>query len=200
MVTDTPLPPATRTHCPYCAYQCGIEISGGPAAAVIRGDPGFPVNNGQLCVKGFTAGESLAHPERLTTPLVRNARGRLEPASWEEALDLVVARLREVQERQGRDAVGLFGSGALTNEKAYLLGKFARVALGTRHIDYNGRFCMPSAAAAANKAFGIDRGLPFPIEDIARTNVVMLAGSNVAETMPPLMQYLSSLAANGGKL
>ena len=88
----------------------------------------------------------------------------------------------------------------MTNEKAYLLGKFARVALRTSNIDYNGRFCMSSAAAAATRAFGLDRGLPFPLEDIPHTNVVLLVGSNVAETMPPLMQYLSALRVNGGKL
>ena len=72
-----------------------------------------------------------------------------------------------MQEQYGRDAVGVFGGGGLTNEKAYLLGKFARVALRTPHIDYNGRFCMASEAAAGIKAFGMDRGLPFPLEDIA---------------------------------
>ena len=71
--------------------------------------------------------------------------------------------MRRTQETYGRDAVGVFGGGSLTNEKAYLLGKFARVALRTSQIDYNGRFCMSSAAAASIKAFGIDRGLPFPL-------------------------------------
>ena len=64
--------------------------------------------------------------------------------------------------------MAVFGSGALTNEKAYALGKFARVALGTSQIDYNGRFCMSSAAAAGNRAFGLDRGLPFPVTDLGR--------------------------------
>ena len=69
-----------------------------------------------------------------------------------------------MQAAHGRDAIGVFGGGGLTNEKAYQLGKFARMALRTRHIDYNGRFCMSSAAAAGNRAFGIDRGLPFPLD------------------------------------
>ena len=120
---------------------------------------------------------------------MRNARGALVVTTWEAALDRVARDIQRVQARHGADAVGVFGSGALTNEKAYLLGKFARVALGTSNIDYNGRFCMSSAAAAATRAFGLDRGLPFPLEDIAHANVVLLAGSNVAETMPPLMQY-----------
>ncbi|MBO0838960.1 MAG: molybdopterin-dependent oxidoreductase, partial [Actinobacteria bacterium] len=91
----------------------------------------------------------------------------------------------------GNDAVAVFGSGALTNEKAYLLGKFARVALRTSQIDYNGRFCMSSAAAAANRAFGLDRGLPFPVTDLDDADLIVLAGANPAETMPPLMSHLT---------
>jgi assimilatory nitrate reductase catalytic subunit len=96
--------------------------------------------------------------------------------------------------------VGVFGGGSLTNEKAYLLGKFARVALRTSQIDYNGRFCMSSAAAASTKAFGLDRGLPFPLADIAQTGAILLIGSNLAETMPPVMQYFHEQAARGGSL
>ena len=175
-------------------------ISGPAAQPSVDGDPRFPVNKGGLCVKGWMSAETLAHPERLLTPLVRNARGVLAPATWDEALDHVASRIQDVQRRHGADAVGVFGSGSLTNEKAYLLGKFARVALRTKNIDYNGRFCMSSAAAAATRAFGLDRGLPFPLADIPRAGAVLLAGSNVAETMPPLMQYFSALRENGGTL
>ncbi|MGQ0507019.1 MAG: molybdopterin oxidoreductase family protein [Myxococcaceae bacterium] len=189
-----------RTHCPYCALQCGIQLSGAPAEVTLRGDD-FPVNNGELCVKGFTAAATLSHSERLTTPLLRRARtARLEPASWEEALAFTARRLRETQEQFGAASAGVFGSGALTNEKSYLLGKFARLALRTPNIDYNGRFCMSSGAAAANLALGLDRGLPFPLEDIPGAEVVLLVGGNPAETMPPLMQYFDALRARGGKL
>jgi assimilatory nitrate reductase catalytic subunit len=92
------------------------------------------------------------------------------------------------------------GSGALTNEKAYWLGKLARLALGTPNIDYNGRYCMSSAAAGQNKAFGVDRGLPFPVEDIGRTEVLVLWGGNPADTMPPLMQWVNQQKERGGKL
>ena len=179
----------TATHCPYCALQCGMHVGGTSGAPTVSGDPRFPVNQGGLCVKGWAAGATLAHPDRLLTPLIRGADGQLAPADWDTALDLVARRLTEVQARFGRDAVGVFGGGSLTNEKAYLLGKFARVALGTANIDYNGRFCMSSAAAAAIQAFGLDRGLPFPLADIADASVILLAGGNVAETMPPIMQY-----------
>jgi assimilatory nitrate reductase catalytic subunit len=189
----------TATHCPYCAFQCGIRLSSGDDGPAIAGDPDFPVNKGALCIKGFTAAETLEHPERLRTPLVRKG-GELTPASWDEALDRIATGIRATQARQGRDAVGVFGGGSLTNEKTYLLGKFARVALRTSNIDYNGRFCMSSAAGAAMKSLGVDRGLPFPVEDIARADVILLVGSNPAETMPPLMQYFQAQRANGGSL
>jgi assimilatory nitrate reductase catalytic subunit len=189
-------PQATETHCPYCALQCGVVV----AAGQVDGNKNFPVNAGSLCVKGWTATEPLAHPERLTSPLARNARGVLEPVDWDEALDRTARALHATQREYGRDAAGILGGGGLTNEKAYLLGKFARVALKTSNVDYNGRFCMSSAAAAANRAFGIDRGLPFPVEDIAGAETILLVGANPAETMPPLMRHFEAQRANGGRL
>ncbi len=190
----------TATHCPYCAFQCGVRLAGPREQATITGDVAFPVNKGGLCIKGWTATATLAHPDRLLTPLVRDASGTLVPVTWDEALTCIVWAFRDIQAQHGRHAVGIFGGGSLTNEKAYLLGKFARVALGTSQIDYNGRFCMSSAAAASCNAFGIDRGLPFPLEDIPQAEVILLVGSNVAETMPPLMQYFESQRLNGGQL
>lgn len=161
----------------------------------------FPTNRGGLCQKGWTAAELLGHPDRLRNPLIRDrCDAPLRPASWEEALDRIVAAIGRAQGQYGKDAVGVFGGGSLTNEKAYLLGKFARVALGTSQIDYNGRFCMSSAAAASLKAFGIDRGLPFPLGDVARAETVLLVGSNLAETMPPVMQYFQEQKERGGAL
>jgi len=190
----------TRTHCPYCSLQCGMLISVDGDAVSVAPDAAFPVNRGGLCIKGWTSTKLLRHPERLTTPLVRNAAGELVPATLDEALDRVAAAFTATQQRYGKDAVGVFGGGSLTNEKAYLLGKFARVALGTSQIDYNGRFCMSSAAAAGNRAFGIDRGLPFPLDDLSGADVILLVGSNVAETMPPVMQYFEAQRERGGRL
>jgi assimilatory nitrate reductase catalytic subunit len=173
-----------ETHCPYCALQCGMSLRGTEVAP-----RDFPTNAGGLCQKGWTSGALLDSPARLTSPLVR-IDGELRPASWADALDLVARKLIDIQARQGLDAVAVFGGGGLTNEKAYLLGKFARVALRTSQIDYNGRFCMSSAAAAGNRAFGLDRGLPFPVTDLAEADAVLLVGSNPAETMPPFVQHL----------
>ncbi|MER8007231.1 molybdopterin oxidoreductase family protein [Streptomyces sp. NPDC094149] len=190
----------TPTHCPYCALQCGMNLT--PAAdgtVEVSERTDFPVNRGALCGKGRTAPAVLSSRVRLTSPLVRS-EGTLVPATWDEALDRIAGRLRRTRVEHGPDAVGVFGGGGLTNEKAYTLGKFARVVLGTSQIDYNGRFCMSSAAAAGTKAFGLDRGLPFPLEDIPKTGCVILVGSNLAETMPPSLRFFTELKENGGTL
>ncbi|MEU9335499.1 molybdopterin oxidoreductase family protein [Streptomyces sp. NPDC048290] len=185
----------TSTHCPYCALQCATLLAPGPAGTLtVEPDPDFPVNQGGLCQKGWTAPALLTTPDRLRTPLLRGPGGRQWVTDWDTALDTVAERLRAIRERYGPDAVAVFGGGGLTNEKAYLLGKFARLALGTSQIDYNGRFCMSSAAAAATAAFGTDRGLPFPVTDLAASDAVLLAGANPAETMPPLMRHLTRAA------
>ncbi|WP_225636872.1 molybdopterin oxidoreductase family protein [Streptomyces solaniscabiei] len=192
---------STPTHCPYCALQCGMNLTpaaDGSVEVTERAD--FPVNRGALCGKGRTAPALLSSAVRLTSPLVRGGDGALVPASWDEALDRITGNLARTREEYGADALGVFGGGGLTNEKAYALGKFARVVLGTSQIDYNGRFCMSSAAAAGTKAFGLDRGLPFPLEDIPRTGCVILVGSNPAETMPPSLRYFNELRENGGTL
>ncbi|MFB6749876.1 molybdopterin oxidoreductase family protein [Streptomyces sp. NPDC056353] len=199
--TGTRNPATTPTHCPYCALQCGMNLTpveGGTVEVSDRAD--FPVNRGALCGKGRTAAAVLAPGARLTSPLVRSGDGALVPAGWDEALDRIARNLKRTRAEHGADALGVFGGGGLTNEKAYALGKFARVVLGTSQIDYNGRFCMSSAAAAGTRAFGLDRGLPFPLEDIPRTGCVILVGSNPAETMPPSLRYFTELRENGGTL
>ncbi len=194
-------PSTTATHCPYCALQCGMMLNRDAAGAWSVSSRDFPTNKGGLCRKGWTAGALIDHPDRLTGPLVRDRKGgALRAAGWDEALDRVAAGIRRVQAQHGRNAMAVFGGGGLTNEKAYLLGKFARLALGTGNIDYNGRFCMASAAAAGLRAYGVDRGLPFPLEDIPGAEAILIAGSNPAETMPPIMQYFEAQRAHGGRL
>ncbi len=193
--------PSFDTHCPYCGLQCAMTLAPDDAGGWVAAGRDFPSNKGGLCRKGFTAGSLLGAPDRLTTPMVRDRRGAaLRPASWDEALERVAAGMRAIQDAHGRDAMAVYGGGGLTNEKAYLLGKFARVALRTAMIDYNGRFCMATAAAGGLAAFGVDRGLPFPLDDIPGAEAVLLAGGNPAETMPPIMQYFDEQRRRGGRL
>jgi assimilatory nitrate reductase catalytic subunit len=192
---------SVATHCPYCALQCAMTLTLDTAGGVRVEGRDFPTNGGGLCHKGWTSAQLLASPHRLTGPLWRERKDApLTPVSWDTALDFVAGQFRALRAEAGADSVAVFGGGGLTNEKAYSLGKFARIALGTSRIDYNGRFCMSSAAAAGLRAFGLDRGLPFPVTDIAHTDVLMMVGSNVAETMPPFMRHVAAQRAAGGRL
>jgi assimilatory nitrate reductase catalytic subunit len=193
-------PEVTLTHCPYCAMQCGMSLTETNGRWTV-GLRDFPTNRGGLCRKGWTAAELLHAPDRLRTPLMRDRKGApLRPTTWPEALDRIASRFKAVAAESGPNAVAVFGGGGLTNETAYMLGKFARVALRSANIDYNGRFCMASAAAAGLRAFGIDRGMPFPMQDIAATDAILMAGSNPAETLPPIMQYFEAQRDRGGQM
>lgn len=191
---------SVATHCPYCALQCAQTLTPTPAGAlpleVTARD--FPTNRGGMCQKGWTSAEVLRASDRITEPMIRDPEGGFRRAHWDEALDLVSSRLSQIQQRHGKDKVAVFGGGALTNEKAYALGKFARVVLQTPLIDYNGRFCMSSAAAASNRAFGMDRGLGFPLADLGGADAVFVVGSNLAATMPPFVQHLAPCRERGG--
>jgi len=194
-----------ETHCPYCSLQCGMRLSarsgGGRRTPEVSAWEEFPVNRGALCRKGWAAAGLYGGRERLTSPLVRDREtGEWSAVSWDDALDRVAAGVRAAQAAGGPDGVAVFGGGGLTNEKAYSLGKFARVALGTSQIDYNGRWCMSSAASAGIRAFGLDRGLPFPLADVEETDVLVLVGSNLVETMPPAARHLDRLRERGGKV
>lgn len=186
------------THCPYCAVQCGMNLLV-ENDKVVGFEPryDFPVNEGRLCPKGVTAYLQVHHPDRLTHPLIKR-NGRFEQASWDEALDLVATKFKEIQGKYGKDAIGVYSGSSLTTEKTYLAGKFARAGLGTKYIDYNGRLCMVSAAAGNNKAFGIDRAAN-PWSDIPLAEVLIIAGSNCAETFPVLNKFLWQQRDNGGR-
>ena len=186
------------THCPYCAVQCGMNLLV-EKDHVVGFEPryDFPVNEGRLCPKGVTAYLQVHHPDRLLYPLIKR-NGMFERATWDEALDLVVSKFREIQARSGKDSIGVYSGSSLTTEKTYLMGKFARAGLGTRYVDYNGRLCMVSAAAGNNKAFGIDRAAN-PWDDIPLAEVLLIAGANCAETFPVLNKFLWQQRDNGGR-
>jgi assimilatory nitrate reductase catalytic subunit len=188
-----------KTHCCFCGQQCGIQLRV-QAGRVVGFEPWeeFPFNRGMLCPKGVRRYLQGTHPDRLLAPLVRQEGGFRE-TSWDEALTLTAGRLREIQEKHGRDAVAVYGGASLTNEKAYVVGKFARVALGTRHIDYNGRLCMVSAGTAYKLAFGVDRS-PLPWSDIPKAQVLFVIGANIAECAPITTDYVWRCRDAGGKL
>ncbi|GGN90932.1 molybdopterin oxidoreductase family protein [Saccharibacillus kuerlensis] len=192
-----------RTQCPFCSVQCKIRLSeeGVPGEKVTiraQGDDNA-ASEGRLCVKGQNAHQHALSRERLLHPLIRRD-GQLIRASWEEAMQAVTDLFKSTAQRYGPDAAGVYGGGSLSNESAYLLGKFARLALGTRYIDYNGRFCMSAAASAGSKTFGVDRGLTFRLSDIPQAECIILAGTNLADCQPTLMPYFNRARENGASI
>ena len=188
-----------KTHCCFCGQQCGIQLKV-RENQIIGFEPWeeFPFNRGMLCPKGVKRYMQNSHPDRLLSPLMRGEQG-FRKASWDESLDFTVARMREIQSKYGKDAFAIYGGASLSTEKSYLLGKFARVALGTRHIDYNGRLCMVSAGTAYKLAFGIDRS-PIPWSEIPKAEVLFIIGANIGDCAPITTDYVWRCRDNGGKL
>ncbi|OAH54313.1 MULTISPECIES: molybdopterin oxidoreductase family protein [Bacillaceae] len=188
-----------ETQCPFCSVQCKMQViekkeSGLKTYKVLPKQNA--ASEGRLCIKGMNAYQHALSGERITTPLIKKD-GVFMPATWEEAYALISTEFSRIQSEFGRDAIGVYGGGSLTNEASYLLGKFARVALQTKYIDYNGRFCMSAAATAGNKAFGIDRGLTNPLPEVRQSDCLILAGTNIAECQPTLMPYFTDAKRNG---
>lgn len=189
-----------KTHCCFCGMQCGIKLLV-KDNRVVGFEPWeeFPYNEGRLCPKGVQRYLQNNHPDRLLDPLERVEGRGFVPLSWEKAYDRVISGIQRIQKTYGRDAFAMLSGVSLTNEKSYLAGKFARVALKTRNLDYNGRLCMVSAGAGNKKAFGLDRGSN-NYSDLAHAEVVMICGTNVSETFPTLTHWIWQARDNGAKL
>ena len=191
-----------NTHCCFCGQQCGIKLKVHDNA-VVGFEPWyeFPFNEGKLCPKGVKRYLQGSHPDRLMYPMERDpaAPGGFRRVSWEHALDRTVSEIRRIRDEYGDDAFAMLSGVSLTNEKSYLIGKFARLALHTANLDYNGRYCMVSAGAANKKTFGVDRNTN-PWSDIPLADVVWTAGTNVAETFPITTSYIWRARDRGAKL
>src|SRR5262249_6490095 len=161
----------------------------------------FPFNRGMLCPKGVKRYLQGSHPDRLVTAFLRepSGRGGFRATPYEQAIEKTARAIERLQKEHGPGAVGVLGGASLTPEKTYLLGKFARVCLKTPFIDYNGRLCMVSAGAANKKAFGIDRTTN-PWSDMVGTEVIWVAGSNVAECSPITTNYIWQAREQGAKI
>jgi assimilatory nitrate reductase catalytic subunit len=191
-----------KTHCCFCGQQCGIQLKV-HGNEVIGFEPweDFPFNRGMLCPKGVKRYLQGSHPDRLLTALRRDpaADAGFSPIGYDAAIAHVAREIARLQKAHGNASVGVLGGASLTTEKTYLLGKFARVCLKTPFIDYNGRLCMVSAGAANKKAFGIDRTTN-PWSDMVGTEVIWVAGSNVAECSPITTNYIWQARELGAKV
>jgi predicted molibdopterin-dependent oxidoreductase YjgC len=129
------------TTCIYCGCGCGLylQVLDGRVVGVLPAK-GHAISEGRLCIKGWNVHDFVHHPERLTTPLIRDQQdAKLREATWDEALDLVARRLTQIKADHGPDAIGFLASAKCTNEENYLLQKLARQVVGTNNVDHCAR-------------------------------------------------------------
>ncbi len=191
-----------KTHCCFCGQQCGIQLKvNGNRVVGFEPWEEFPFNRGMLCPKGVKRYLQGSHPDRLLHAYQRDpaAPGGFRPLPYAAAIEQVAAAIQRIQAQYGNDAFAVLSGASLTNEKAYLMGKFARMCLKTANLDYNGRLCMVSAAAANKLAFGIDRAAN-PWSDIVAAEVVWISGANIGECAPITTHYVWQAREKGARL
>lgn len=170
-----------QSCCVLCSHGCGMDIGVRDGRIVgVRGRAVDRVNRGRLGPKGLNGWNANASADRLVRPLIRR-NGKLEPASWDEAMELVARRTREVKDRYGAGALALYSSGQLFLEEYYTQATIFRGGLGTNHVDGNTRLCTATSAAALIQSFGTD-GDPGSFDDYGVTDAIFLVGMNMAET------------------
>lgn len=180
-----------NTTCGYCSVGCGMQlgVKGGHVVSV-RGNPEHPVNRGKLCPKGLAEHYAIEAEGRAHYPLLRRD-SELTRVSWDEALDTMVRRFRDTQDKYGLDSVGVISTGQLVTEEFYTLGKLVQLGLGTRNYDGNTTLCMSTAVAGYKRSFGSD-GPPGSYEDLERADVILLIGANIADNHPILCSHLEA--------
>jgi formate dehydrogenase alpha subunit len=173
-----------QTTCTHCGGGCQIEFwaRDNTLLRAYGVEKENTDNRGHLCVKGRFGFDFVNSPNRLTTPLIRK-NGKLEQASWDEALDYIAENFRRIKEQHGSDAIGGIASAKTTNEENYLFQKFMRAAIGTNNIDYCVRFCHAPSGAALGRALGGGPATNSPAL-LETVEVVLVAGMNLTEMYP----------------
>jgi formate dehydrogenase alpha subunit len=186
----------TDTICPYCGVGCTLTLHTKDNRLIKVTTPPNAVNRGNLCVKGKFGTYYVNHPERLITPLIRQESGFVE-ASWDEALDLVARRLREIRERHGPDAIAGLSSAKCTNEENYLFQKLMRAVIGTNNVDHCARLCHASTVAGLAKSLG-SGAMTNAIAELRFADCILVTGSNTTEAHPVIALEIKAAVRRSG--
>jgi formate dehydrogenase alpha subunit len=188
----------TKTVCPYCGVGCNITVhTKGSRIVKVTSSKDSP-NDGWLCVKGRFGLDFVNSEERIRKPLIRE-NGVLREAGWDEALNYVASKLKEIKEKYGSDAIGGLSSAKCTNEENYLFQKFMRCVIGTNNVDHCARLCHSSTVAGLTSAFG-SGAMTNNLRDILKAQVILVAGSNTTEAHPVYALRIKKAVRNGAKL
>ena len=173
------------TTCCYCGVGCGVVVSTHKNGIFsVKGDAAHPANHGRLCTKGAALHLSTDTWPRLLYPEINGER-----TTWDQALDHVAGKFRQIIAAHGPDAVAFYVSGQLLTEDYYVFNKLAKGLMGTNNIDTNSRLCMSSAVAGYKQSLGADAP-PCAYEDIDAADLILIAGSNTAFAHPVLYRRI----------
>lgn len=200
-----------KTTCPYCGVGCTIDLQIRDNRIIrVESSPEGAVNGMRLCVKGRYGYNFVHHPERLTTPLVReylltgtsrpagSDRGNWVEVDWQTALDIVAHKLVATHTEHGPDSIGVLTSAKCTNEENYLMNKFARQVVGTNNIDHCARLCHSSTVAGLATSFG-SGAMTNSIDDIMQfANSIFVIGSNTTEQHPVIGTFIRQAVLKRG--
>ncbi len=189
----------TKTVCTYCGVGCSFDVWTKDRQILKIAPEHGPANGISTCVKGKFGWGHINSEDRLTTPLIREG-GKFRAATWNEALDLVARRLLEIKARDGADSLAFISSSKCTNEESYLLQKLARAIIGTNNVDNCSRYCQSPATVGLFRTLGYG-GDSGSISDIEKADLVIIVGSNTAESHPVIATRVkSSHKLDGQKL
>ncbi len=185
-----------RTICSYCGVGCNLEVSvKNDQILSIRAPNEAEVNAGHTCLKGRYAWRFYNHPDRLTSPMIRQ-NGELVNVSWEKAYEFIANKLIEIKTNFGADAIGGISSSRCTNEENYLMQKLMRAVIGTNNIDCCARVCHSPTAYGMQQAFGTGAATN-SIKDLKKTEFVMIIGANPTAAHPVTGAKIKQLLMKG---
>jgi len=189
----------TKTVCTYCGVGCSFDVWTKDRHILKVAPEHGPANGISTCVKGKFGWGHINNEDRLTTPLIRE-EGKFRQASWDEALALVAHKLSELKTKSGPDSIAFISSSKCTNEESYLMQKLARAVIGTNNVDNCSRYCQSPATMGLFRTvgYGGDSG---SISDMEKADLVLIVGSNTAESHPVIATRVkSSHKLDGQKL
>ncbi len=188
----------TKTVCTYCGVGCAFDMwTRGRKILKVQPVEEAPVNGISTCIKGKFGWDFVNAEDRLRQPLIRE-NDRFREASWEEAYALIARRFQEIRDAHGPDALAFVASSKCTNEESYLMQKLARAVIGTNNIDNCSRYCQAPATAGLwrTMGYGGDGG---SISDLSDSELILMVGSNTAESHPVLATRLKQARKHRGQ-
>jgi len=180
----------TKTVCTYCGVGCSFDVWTKDRHILKVAPEHGPANGISTCIKGKFGWDFVNSPDRLTTPLIREG-DKFRQATWDEALSLVARKLSELKATSGPDSLGFISSSKCTNEESYLMQKLARAVIGTNNVDNCSRYCQAPATTGLFRTvgYGGDSG---SISDMEKADLVVIIGSNTAESHPVIATRVKS--------